>query len=263
MKIKNLIITFVSAIALLVSTSTISFAKVVGDKIILGAAVSLTGKYSSNGVHTKNGYNLAVDRWYDAKDENVLIQKYREMSMTQEVDLAISDVVNESVVHEDGRPTINLFLDQTKQSTAIKEKIVTEFKAIMKLLDFNRVGSDLFRKWYVDGKIYHHIIVDIKKPKEGIKELIPVDALSIQKITEITKDKEDEQLEIPSFLRNEEEDHDKKEKSSTSYCSFCGKSQHEVLKLIAGPKVCICDECVDLCVEIIKEEKRNENIKKS
>jgi len=62
MKIKNLIITFVSAIVLLISTSTISFAKVVGDKIILGAAVSLTGKYSSNGVHTQNGYNLAVDR---------------------------------------------------------------------------------------------------------------------------------------------------------------------------------------------------------
>ena len=62
MKIKNLIITFVSAIALLISTSAISFAKVVGDKIILGAAVSLTGKYSSNGVHTQNGYNMAVDR---------------------------------------------------------------------------------------------------------------------------------------------------------------------------------------------------------
>ena len=62
MKVKNLIITFVSAIALLISTSAISFAKVVGDKIVLGAAVSLTGKYSSNGVHTQNGYNMAVDR---------------------------------------------------------------------------------------------------------------------------------------------------------------------------------------------------------
>ena len=62
MKFKNLIITFVSAIALLLSTSTISFAKVVGDKIILGAAVSITGKYSTNGKHTKNGYNLAVER---------------------------------------------------------------------------------------------------------------------------------------------------------------------------------------------------------
>ena len=62
MKIRNLIITFVSAIVLIISTSTISFAKVVGDKIVLGAAVSLTGKYSSNGVHTQNGYNLAVER---------------------------------------------------------------------------------------------------------------------------------------------------------------------------------------------------------
>ena len=62
MKIKNIIITFLSAIALLLSTSVVSFAKVVGDKIVLGAAVSLTGKYSSNGVHTQNGYNMAVDR---------------------------------------------------------------------------------------------------------------------------------------------------------------------------------------------------------
>ena len=62
MKIRNIIITFVSALALLLSTSVTSFAKVVGDKIILGSAISLTGKYSSNGVHTQNGYNMAVDR---------------------------------------------------------------------------------------------------------------------------------------------------------------------------------------------------------
>ena len=81
----------------------------------------------------------------------------------------------------------------------------------------------------------------------------------------LVKDKEDEKLEIPSFLRNQEEDHDKKEKSSTSYCSFCGKSQDGVRKMIegAGPNVCICDECVDLCVEIIKEENKMEKTKKS
>ena len=80
------------------------------------------------------------------------------------------------------------------------------------------------------------------------------------------KDKED--LEIPSFLRNQEEVHDKevhdkKEKSSTSYCSFCGKSQDEVRKMIAGPTVFICHECVDLCVDIIKEENKMEKTKKS
>ena len=135
-------------------------------------------------------YGHYLDTGVDAKDENVLIKKYREMSMSQEVDMAISDVVNESVVHEDGRSSINLFLDHTKASTAIREKIVTEFKALLRLLDFNRVGSDLFRKWYIDGKIYHHIIIDKNKPKEGIKELVSIDALDIQKITEIKKQKD-------------------------------------------------------------------------
>ena len=76
-------------------------------------------------------------------------------------------------------------------------------------------------------------------------------------------DKDEEDLEIPSFLRNQKEGHYKKKNRPTVYCSFCGKSQHEVLKLIAGPKVCICDECIDLSVEIIKEEKEMKKTKKS
>jgi hypothetical protein len=76
-------------------------------------------------------------------------------------------------------------------------------------------------------------------------------------------DKDEEDLEIPSFLRNQEEDHDKKDKSSAYCCSFCGKSQHDVKKMIAGPTVFICHECVDLCVEIIKEEKEMKKTKKS
>ena len=126
----------------------------------------------------------------DAKDENLLIQKYREMSMTQEVDMAVSDVVNESVFHEMGKSSINLSLDGLDVSDSIKTKITTEFKNILKLLNFNKTGSDLFRKWYVDGKIYHHIIVDEKKPKDGIKALVPVDALDIKKVREIQKEKD-------------------------------------------------------------------------
>ena len=80
MKIKNIIITFVSAIALLLSTSVVSFAKVVGDKIILGAAVSLTGKYSSNGVHTQNGYNMAVER-INSMGELKLVEKLTNLTL--------------------------------------------------------------------------------------------------------------------------------------------------------------------------------------
>ena len=126
----------------------------------------------------------------DAKDENLLIQKYREMSMTQEVDLAISDVINEAVLHETGKTSISISLDTLEQSDSIKEKITNEFKKIVRLLDFNKVGADLFKKWYVDGKIYHHIIVDTNKPKEGIKALISVDALDIKKVREIKKEKD-------------------------------------------------------------------------
>ena len=126
----------------------------------------------------------------DAKDENVLIKKYREMSMSQEIDLAISDVVNEAIVHESGKSSVSISLDNVDQSDGIKTKIGNEFKAILKLLDFNKVGADLFRKWYVDGKVYHHIVIEKEKLKEGIQELIPIDALSIQKIKEIKKERD-------------------------------------------------------------------------
>ena len=126
----------------------------------------------------------------DARDENLLIQKYREMSMTQEVDLAIADVVNESVLHETGKASISISLDAVELSESIKTKISDEFKKIVRLLDFNKNGSDLFKKWYVDGKIYHHIIIDEDKPKNGIKALIQVDALDIKKVREIKKEKD-------------------------------------------------------------------------
>ena len=126
----------------------------------------------------------------DARDENVLIQKYREMAMTQEVDLAITDVINEAVLHETGKASVNLSLEKSDQSDAIKKKISDEFKNIVKLLDFNKTGYDIFRKWYIDGKLYHHIVIDKTKPKEGIKHLISVDALDIKKVREIKKEKD-------------------------------------------------------------------------
>ena len=134
------------------------------------------------------GTYLSTD--IDAKDENLLIKKYREMAMTQEVDLSLTDVVNEAVLHEYGKNTVNLSLDNLEQPDNIKSKIQDEFKRVIKLLDFNKIGGDIFKKWYVDGKIYHHIIIDKDKPKDGIKVLIPVDALDIKKVREIKKEKD-------------------------------------------------------------------------
>ena len=81
----------------------------------------------------------------DAKDENLLIQKYREMSMTQEVDLAIADVVNEAVLHETGKSSIAISLRIVELSESIKDEDYSdEFKKLVKLLDFNKTGADLF-----------------------------------------------------------------------------------------------------------------------
>ena len=132
------------------------------------------------------GHYLNTDA--DAKDEKVLIQKYREMGFSQEIDGAVEDIINDAIIHEEGKPVVSLDLNRLDYTDSIKDKIHTEFSTILDLLDFNHNGADLFRKWYIDARLYHHIVVDTARPKDGIKELIPIDPLNIQKIREVQKE---------------------------------------------------------------------------
>ena len=127
----------------------------------------------------------------DAKDEKVLIQKYRDMSFSQEVDGAIEDIINDAVIHEDGVPVVSLDLDSTDLSDPIKDKVHQEFSTILDLLNFNNEGGDLFKKWYVDGRLYHHIVVDETRIKDGIKDLVPIDPLNINKVRDVEKEVRD------------------------------------------------------------------------
>ena len=124
----------------------------------------------------------------DAKDEKVLIQKYRDMSFSQEVDGAIEDIINDAVIHEDGVPVVALDLDSIDLSDAIKDKISQEFTTILDLLNFNNEGGDLFKKWFVDGRLYHHIVVDENRIKDGITDLVPIDPLNINKVRDVQKE---------------------------------------------------------------------------
>jgi hypothetical protein len=133
------------------------------------------------------GHYLNTDA--DAKNEKVLVQKYREMSFSQEVDGAVEDIVNDAIIQEEGQPAIALDLGSLDYTDAIKDKMHTEFSTILDLLDFNLNGADLFRKWYIDARLYHHIVIDTARPKDGIKELIPIDPLNIEKIREVQKSK--------------------------------------------------------------------------
>jgi hypothetical protein len=133
------------------------------------------------------GHYLNTDS--DAKDEKVLVQKYRDMSFSQEVDGAVEDIINDAVIHEEGMPAVTLDLESLDYTDSIKDKIHSEFTTILDLLDFNLTGADLFKKWYIDARLYHHIVIDNKRPKDGIKELIPIDPLNIEKIREVKKSK--------------------------------------------------------------------------
>jgi len=127
-----------------------------------------------------------------AKDNFQLIMKYRGISMHPEVDMAIEEIVNESISIGDREKIVDIILDDVKTSDKIKETIREEFDYIASLLNFNDNCHDLFRRWYIDGRLVHHIIIDQKNTKKGILELRFIDAAKIRKIREV-KWKKDEQ----------------------------------------------------------------------
>ena len=145
-------------------------------------------------------YGYYVDMDGTVKDEIQAIQRYREVSLFPDVDLAIQDIVNEAVPYEDDSPLVELLTDRLETSDAIKEKINDEFKYILRLLKFNEKAPDIFRKWYVDGRLYYNVLVD-KNAKNGIVELRPIEATKIKKVVEIIKDKTPDGVEIVKGMK--------------------------------------------------------------
>tara|TARA_Y100000385_G_scaffold290193_1_gene362356 strand:- start:1350 stop:2924 length:1575 start_codon:yes stop_codon:yes gene_type:complete len=129
------------------------------------------------------GQNLAQQM----KGENELIRTYRGMSLYPEVDQAIEDIVNESVVPGDNMDTVKLDLDDVNISDIVKKKIHAEFKKIKKLLSIDKRAHDMFRRWYIDSKLYYHILIDNKNPDAGMVEVRPIDPLKIKRIRKVNK----------------------------------------------------------------------------
>ena len=123
------------------------------------------------------------------KTENDLIRRYREISQYPDTDGAIEDITNEAIISDDDVPPLKIILDNLKISDSIKKKIEEEFQNVLKLLRFNQKGHDIFRMWYIDGRLYYHILVDDKNPKAGIVELRPIDPRKIRKIKNVSKEK--------------------------------------------------------------------------
>ena len=111
-----------------------------------------------------------------------LINRYRSIAQQPECDSAIEDIVNESIVSDEKGQSVSLSLDRLNLSQTIKSKIREEFDEILRLLDFNEKGHDIFRRWYIDGRIYYHKIIDSKNTKKGIQEVRYIDPRKIKKV---------------------------------------------------------------------------------
>ena len=135
-------------------------------------------------------YGTYVDLEGSIRNELELITRYREMSNHPECDMAIDEIVNEAITHDVDGKVMDINLDNLKQPETIKKKIIEEFDNIQKMLNFSNLADDLFKRWYIDGRIYYHVIVNDKAPKEGIKELRYIDPRKIRKVREIQKDRD-------------------------------------------------------------------------
>jgi hypothetical protein len=120
-----------------------------------------------------------------------LIKRYREMALHPECDSAIEDIVNEAIVSDTNDSPVQIDLDNLNASDGIKKKIRDEFKYILELLDFDKKSHEIYRNWYVDGRLYYHKVIDLKNPHEGIQELRYIDAMKMRYVRQNKKTKED------------------------------------------------------------------------
>jgi hypothetical protein len=136
------------------------------------------------------------------RNEFEMIKRYREMALHPEVDSAIEDIVNEAIVSDTNDSPIKIELSNLNASDGIKEKIREEFKYLLELLDFDKKSHEIYRNWYIDGRLYYHKVIDLKKPQEGIQELRYIDAMKMRYVRQQKKKPNDNSNYAKSNVEN-------------------------------------------------------------
>ena len=136
-------------------------------------------------------YGTYVDLDGTAKNEVELISRYREMAMQPEIESAIDDIVNEAIVQDDDGKIIGIVLDDLEQPEKIKKAIKEEFGTILRLFNYKNMAQDIFRRYYIDGRLFYNILIDKENPIAGIKELRYIDPRKLRKVREIKKKKDE------------------------------------------------------------------------
>jgi hypothetical protein len=164
-------------------------------------AVSPVPQNNEDGVDhylTSGFFGSYVDIEGVYRTEFDLIKRYREMALHPEVDSAIEDIVNEAIVSDSNDTPIQIELSNLNASDGIKRKIREEFKYILELLDFDKKCHEIYRNWYIDGRIFYHKVIDLKNPQEGIQELRYIDSMKIRYVRQQKKPKKD----VPNSIIN-------------------------------------------------------------
>ena len=125
------------------------------------------------------------------RTEQDLIRRYRDIAQQPECDSAIEDIVNEGIVANEMSQAVSIVLDRLPYPSKIKKKIAEEFDEVLRLLDFDVKGHDIFRRWYVDGRMFYHKVIDKKSPRKGIQELRYIDPSKIKKVREVLREPKD------------------------------------------------------------------------
>ena len=128
-----------------------------------------------------------LDMEVNAKNDVDLIKRYREVAQHPECDMAIEDIINEVIVSDDRDQSVSISLDKLAVSESIKSKIRSEFDEVMKLLNFDEKGHDIFKRFYVDGRIYFHKVIDPNSPRKGLTELRYIDPRRLKKFVRLQK----------------------------------------------------------------------------
>ena len=134
-------------------------------------------------------FGKSIDFSGSIRDENQLIGQYRGMVLHSEVDAAVEDIVNETIVMGEDRKPIKLNLDYVNLPDTIKTKMYYEYNHVLKLLDFTNKCHEIFRRWYVDSKVFYYKEIDKQNPQRGLISLIPIDPIKIKKVRKIEKDR--------------------------------------------------------------------------
>ena len=155
---------------------------------------AFTTSQADDGTQTVNAgghFGSYLDMEGTAKTEQDLVRRYREIALHPECDMAIEDIVNEAIVANELKDAVRVNVIDLPYGKEVRKKIEDEFQEVLRLLNFNTKGHDIFRRWYVDGRVYYQKVIDRESPKKGITELKYIDPRKIKKIREVRKKRPD------------------------------------------------------------------------